>query len=46
MEDVKAELSQLKKELQVHDEKEPEFPTIEEAELSQYRAETGIRGRG
>ena len=39
MEDVKAELSQLKKELQVHDEEEPEFPTIEEAELSQYRVE-------
>jgi Rad3-related DNA helicase len=38
MEDVKAELSQLKKELQVHEE-EPEFSTIEEAELSQYRAD-------
>ena len=39
IEEVKAELSQLKKELQVHDEEEPEFPTIEEAELSQYRVE-------
>ena len=38
VEEVKVELSQVKKELEVHEE-EPEFSTIEEAELSQYRME-------